>query len=259
MKVLLVDDEQFAIQGILDAVRWKEWGIDEVLTANSASRAKDLLKKQNVDVMFCDIEMPHGSGIDLVEWIREQEIDTVCIFLTAHSDFSFAQQAVRMQCFDYILKPATPERIEEVLCRALAERSKTRKNTEYQNYGELYIRNVIGASEENESRQEDVVDTCVRYIREHISEPISVEELAEQVFISPDYLTRLFKKRFSQTVIEYIRDQRMFLAREMLEKTDLSVTMISAKVGYDNYSAFITSFRKYYGMSPREYRQSVRG
>ncbi|MBQ9611874.1 MAG: helix-turn-helix domain-containing protein [Lachnospiraceae bacterium] len=256
MRALLVDDEPFAIQGILDSVRWKEWGIGEVLTANSASSAKVLLKKSPVDIMLCDIEMPQGSGIDLVEWMRNESIDTLCIFLTAHSDFSFAQKALQMQCFDYILKPASPEKIEEVLCRALSFIRTTRKNTEYQNYGELYIKNVIGRNEAKEEEKADAVDACVDYIREHISDPLSVEEMAEHVFISPDHLTRMFKKRFGQTVTDYIREQRMFLAREMLENTDLSVTMISAKVGYDNYSAFITSFRKYYGMPPREYRQS---
>lgn len=258
MKILLVDDEQFAIQGILDSVRWDALGIEERFTANSASQAKDILLGTPVDIMLCDIEMPFGSGIDLVSWMRENGIETLCIFLTAHSDFSFAQRAVQMQCFDYILKPASPEKIEEVLLRAMEEIQRTRKNTEYQNYGELYVRNVIGKNEEQKD-SEDIVENCVKYIRENISEQLSVEELAERSYISPDHLTRLFKKRFGQTVVEYIRDQRMFLASEMLENTDLSVTMISAKVGYDNYSAFITSFRKHFGVPPREYRQGKKG
>lgn len=254
MNLLLVDDEMFAIQGILDSVNWAGIGIGEVATANSLKQAQAVLQNRKMDILLCDIEMPFGSGVDLVAWVRENQPELLCIFLTAHSNFEFARQAVRLQCFDYILKPARPEIIEKVLVKAMEKIRSTRKDDQYRGYGELYVKEMISEDSSRE-KSEDVVESCVAYIREHISEPLTVEELAADHYINPDYLTRLFKKKFGQTVTAYIRDQRMFLARELLENTELSVTMISAKTGYDNYSAFITGFKKYYGIPPREYRK----
>lgn len=259
MRLLLVDDEIFAVQGIVDSVNWKRVGIDEVLTASSMKSAIEILGSNKIDIALCDIEMPNGSGIDLVWYIKNKiSYEVLCIFLTAHSNFDFAQQAIRQGCFDYILKPAKPETIEEVLIKAVEQIDSSRKDETYKNYGQLYVKNVIGADSENNASPEDIVESCVRYIREHIQESLSVESLAVEHYISADYLTRLFKKKFGQGLAGYIKDQRMFLAKELLENTDLSVTMISAKVGYENYSAFITSFKKYCGMPPREYRQMYR-
>ena len=92
------------------------------------------------------------------------------------------------------------------------------------------------------------------YIREHVDEELSVEKLAQIAYISPNYLTRCFKKKHGKTVVEYINDFRLGLAEEMLKNTSLTVTAISAKVGYANYSYFVRQFKKYKGCSPSEYR-----
>lgn len=259
MKLLLVDDEIFAVQGIVDSVNWEQLGIDEVLTASSMKSAIRVLGENKIDIALCDIEMPNGTGIDLVQYIKsEMPYEILCIFLTAHSNFDFAQQAVRLGCFDYILKPAKPETIEEVLIKAVEQIDSSRRNEKYQNYGQLYVQNIIGGDSGEDKSPEDIVESCVRYIRAHIQDPLTVEALAVEHYISADYLTRLFKKKFGQGLSGYIKEQRMFLAKELLESTELSITMISAKVGYENYSAFITSFKKYCGMPPREYRQMYR-
>ncbi len=253
MKILIVDDEQVTLLGIKESVDFKRLGINDIYTAESMAKAQSIIRRNHPDIILCDIEMPFGTGIELVEWIREEKMDIICIFLTAHSDFDFARQALRMQCFDYLLKPASPVKIEEVLSRAIGELKKYKKIEEYQNYGEIYVKEIIGKTDED-NMITDIVDDCVEYIRLHISEDLSVSEIAAIHYVNPDHLTRLFKKRFDKTVIDYIHDQRMFLAQEMLENTKLSITMISAKVGYGNFSAFTTSFKKYTGMTPREYR-----
>lgn len=71
-------------------------------------------------------------------------------------------------------------------------------------------------------------------------------------------MTRLFKKQFDQTVTDYVLQQRMMLAGELLRESKLSVTMVSDKVGYGNYSYFIKLFKKFYGKTPREYQLDAR-
>ena len=104
----------------------------------------------------------------------------------------------------------------------------------------------------------DVVDTVVDYINQHLSEELSVRSLANMAYVSPDHLTRSFKKRFSMTVSDYILQRRMTLAGELLRDNKLTITMVSDCVGFGNYSYFTEQFKKYYGMTPREYQNSVR-
>ena len=253
MNLLLVDDEMFAMQGILDSVNWNKIGIAFVYTADSMKRALEIIASNRIDILLCDMEMPNGTGADLVSYINENiDYSIVTIFLTAHSEFDFTSQAIRLRCFDYILKPARPNVIEEVVMRAIESITKQNLKDKYEEYGQLYVKKEIGNVEEDSNK--GVVEQCVEYIKEHISEPLSVEKLAANYYISKDYLTRLFKKQLGQNPSSYIKEQRMFLAKELIETTDMSITLISARVGYENYSAFITSFKKYYGVTPRDYR-----
>lgn len=93
------------------------------------------------------------------------------------------------------------------------------------------------------------------YIRQHYSENLSVEQLASTVYLTPDYLSRLFKKSTGISLSQYIRQYRMEKARELLLQTNKKVIQIGAEVGYPNYSYFCQSFREYFGKSPEKYRQ----
>ena len=115
-----------------------------------------------------------------------------------------------------------------------------------------------GAQKEDDGMHRDAVGETVAYIRAHIDEKLSVEELARNVYVSPDHLSRLFKKRYNKTLVDYITDERMTLAAEMLKHSSYSVSMISAKVGYPNYAYFTRQFKKAYGLPPRDYQKEHR-
>jgi len=255
MNLLIVDDEIFAIQGILDSVNWKDLSFDKVMTANSYTQAINIFMEFKVNILLCDIEMPYGSGLDLVEWVKSHYPDTECIFLTCHDEFEFATQAIKLKCFDYILKPVPPDSLLEMLKRAIGIIEEKQEKQAYQDYGKLYMQNLSDNSAENTYQSQNSVEKVEVFIKEHISETLTVEELAKQVFLSPDYLTRCFKKKYNTTLNNYITEQRMFLAKELLIKNEMSISMISAKVGYGNYSYFTKTFKKIYGMTPRGFQQ----
>lgn len=119
MNLLIVDDEVLAIQGLVDDMDWKKLDFDEVFTANSYAQAVNIMNKQEIDVLLCDIEMPLRSGVELVRWAKERKPELECIFLTCHAEFSFAKQAIQMGCLDYILKPAETEEVENCLKKAV--------------------------------------------------------------------------------------------------------------------------------------------
>jgi len=105
IRLLIVDDEQIVIDGILARNNFREHNIDEVLTAGSMKEAQQQFENHAIDITLCDIEMPGGSGLELIQWINTHYPNTVNIILSAHNEFSFAQTAVSLNCFAYMLKP----------------------------------------------------------------------------------------------------------------------------------------------------------
>ena len=255
MRLLLVDDEYFAIRGIMDGVNWEVLQFDEILQAGSYGQAVELLERQPVEILLCDIEMPDESGLELIEWVNGHYPDTECIILSCHDEFDFARQAVRLKCLDYILKPVRYEFLTEVLGKAMETVEKKHRQSALEYYGKLYVESIAQSRKKDSI---DVVDTVVDYINQHLSEELSVRSLANMAYVSPDHLTRSFKKRFSMTVSDYILQRRMTLAGELLRDNKLTITMVSDCVGFGNYSYFTEQFKKYYGMTPREYQNSVR-
>ncbi|MFB9330871.1 helix-turn-helix domain-containing protein [Paenibacillus aurantiacus] len=94
------------------------------------------------------------------------------------------------------------------------------------------------------------------YIAAHLNEDLSREDIAGYVNLNPDYLTRIFKKETGLTISEYVLQERINSAKEMLVKTDRPITDIAYEVGYNNYSYFSKMFKKATGYNPQDYRKS---
>lgn len=138
MTILIVDDQQNVIDGMLTGIRWKALGITEIYTANDARQARQVIDTHTVDILLCDIEMPGESGLALYRGLREEERPIECIFLTAHADFSYARDAIRLGGFDYILQPAKYEDVESAIQKA---KQKIAYDRELRVYSHLYRHN----------------------------------------------------------------------------------------------------------------------
>lgn len=102
------------------------------------------------------------------------------------------------------------------------------------------------------------VTTWVRdYLEKNYMHVCSVEEMAEGIHLSPNYLRSLFKAGTGQTILEFITDFRLQKACELLKDKSLKVKDVSLKVGYENVSYFSQIFVKRYGVTPNEYRKMV--
>lgn len=99
---------------------------------------------------------------------------------------------------------------------------------------------------------------AIEYINAHYGEQLSLEQVAAQVYLNPDYFSRAFKAETGQTFVNYLTDVRMQHSVRLLENTALRVQTIAQQVGYYNASYFSTTFKKKYGMSPYEYRRKGR-
>ena len=101
--------------------------------------------------MLCDIEMPMESGLDLLDWLRQRGMTTRCIFLTAHAEFRYAQEALRLGGFDYIMQPAPYEQVADAVSRALENVKEERAALELQSRGAVF-----------DDQKKEIVETMLR-------------------------------------------------------------------------------------------------
>lgn len=126
MNILLVDDDLDVIEGIMDGVDWEGLGFRQVYLAQSAKRAREILQEQDVSVLLTDIEMPGGSGLELLEWVRDNQLDVVTLFYTSFASFNYAQKALELHSFAYFLKPIAYPELQGHLFRARDEALRLR-------------------------------------------------------------------------------------------------------------------------------------
>ncbi|MDE6406199.1 MAG: helix-turn-helix transcriptional regulator [Lachnospiraceae bacterium] len=98
------------------------------------------------------------------------------------------------------------------------------------------------------------ISACKEYIYTHIKERMTIEEIAEQIGVSPGYLSRLFKKETGASVSAYIRAQKIEMAKNMLRYSDCAMVDIANRLSFASQSHFIQQFREQTGMTPKKYR-----
>lgn len=105
-----------------------------------------------------------------------------------------------------------------------------------------------------ESKKNTSIEKIVDYIRQHYCEDITLNVVAEAVFLNPVYISRLIKEQTGKNYTELIMELRIERAVELLENTDMFVYEIAEKIGYNNLKYFYKVFRKVKGKSPSDYR-----
>ena len=96
--------------------------------------------------------------------------------------------------------------------------------------------------------------TCIEYIYAHITEPITIDDLAEYTGLSASYLSRLFKKETGVSVSDYVREKKIEKAQHLLKYCDYSLIEIANYLSFSSQSHFIQLFKEFTGMTPKKYR-----
>lgn len=115
MNVIVIDDLPDVVNGLVHGIHWEQLGIKHIYSAFDAEMAKNIIRRNSIDIMLCDIEMPGSNGLDLLAWVRANHYNIECLFLTSHADFDYAKKALHLGSFDYLLQPAPYAEIENAL------------------------------------------------------------------------------------------------------------------------------------------------
>lgn len=252
MNLLLVDDEVFALEAILQTVPWKKLGIGQVFSCYNITAARELCSQNEIQIVICDIEMPNGTGLELANWLHEHHPKILILFLTCHSDFSYAKEAISYRAFAYLLKPFN----KDELCQTIQNAVATIQKRQYRDTPAPAAASAK-SSDPPDSPAADNPEQVVRQIKSMLREDVTIsrEELARHVYLSPDYMTRIFKRATGKTLSEYIGEVKLNKAKQLLVDTDEPVSNIAVSLAYVNFSYFSKVFKAGTGMSPKEYRK----
>ncbi len=245
MNLLIIDDEYYIVQGLESMIDKEELGIDRIFTAYSAQQGMNVLKKEQVDLMLLDIEMPRQTGLEFLEQLSKEGRQITTIILSGHQRFDYAQEAIHYHCFNYLLKPIGKQSLNQELARALA----------FLRSGQPDPEPVVADSDLNVA-DSSFVHTVRSYICDHLSDAdLNRVKIADAIHLNPDYLSFCFHKEFETTLTAYIASKRMDQAKYLLKNTSMSINEIAEQVGIPNTSYFYRQFKKSTGKTPQQFRK----
>ncbi len=273
--ILIVDDEAIERDGIESLI--KQWNLPfKTQKACNGQEAYSILQEQHQDILVTDIKMPFMGGLELCELARNLYPDIILIIFSAYNDFEFAKQAIKVRVDDYMLKPIILDEFHTLLNKIIhvldmrEERDKKRKSllNKYSNASffqkekiidDLFILNnnqtLNPSSENNDKNDKKVIADIINLIEQNYNKDIGLEWIAQKIYLSPGYISSLFKKETGKSVVQYITLCRMEKAKALLKNSNIKITDICQEVGYNNESYFCLLFRKYYGITANKMRE----
>ncbi len=114
-KVMLVDDEMLITEGLKNIIDWEKLGLSIINTAENGIDALEKFRKNPVDIIITDINMPLLDGLELLNEIKKIDNKVKFIILSGYEEFSYAKKAIEIGVQAYILKPIDDEKLEEKL------------------------------------------------------------------------------------------------------------------------------------------------
>lgn len=248
--VVLVDDDVIVIEFLKKVIPWQDYGFQVVANFQDSSDALIFMLENPYDVLITDIGMPKLNGIELIEKLKRSKINSYNVILSCHEEFTFAQQAIKLEAYDYILK----ESMEESNIIDLLDRLKNKIDQErFSSNQHLKVTQFL----EMTTRNEDVIK-AQKYVQTHLGEKISLTEVAEHLHLNSSYFSRMYKKETGEGFVEYVTRVKMEKALELLDQSIKTVEQIAYELGFESKSYFLKTFKRFYGLSPKSIKYKSR-
>lgn len=228
-----------------------------VCEASDGNEAVKILENTDeIDLVLSDIMMPGMDGYELLRWIRGEERleDLPVLFLTARADGLMKIEGLDLGATDYVTKPFNRD---ELLLRIRNQMElKKLRNSAIRNYKSLLekMKSVNCGPLREESALK--IEAVCEFIKEHYTQELEREDLADAAGMNPDTFSRLFNQHTGKTLNEYIYGLRIEESKRRLAvAADDTVTRISLDVGFDSIRTFNRAFKRITGVTPGEYRR----
>lgn len=239
-KLIIVDDEKNIREGLAECYPWDELGFEVCQTLPDGKSALDYIERNRVDAILSDIRMPKMTGLELAQYLAEKSPSISIVLLSGHAEFEYAQAALRYGVKEYILKPVNYDDVIRVF-QSIRETLDQQKG----------LRKV---DEPAPGYYDQIIEQVTGYLHEHYRDA-SLEDAAQIVSLSPNYLSKIFKRKTGTNFSEFLLEVKMEQAAHFLRDITMKTYEVAELVGYDNPKNFTRAFKQYCGKTPREFRE----
>ncbi len=242
---LLVDDNEDLIAFMRDSL-----GLYfRIRSASNGREAWQLIPNLMPDIIVSDVMMPEMDGNELCRWVKtdKRTCDIPLILLTAKQEVADKVEGLSIGADDYMTKPFNVEilvlRMQKLI--ALSRRKQVRTYIDPEP-SEIAIT----------SMDEKLIENAIRYVEENIARSdLSVEELSQELGMSRVHLYKKLSQITGKSPIEFIRVIRLKRAAQLLRESQLNVSEIAYRVGFNNPKYFSKYFKDEFGMLPSTYQE----
>lgn len=249
-KALIVEDEPLMREYLwrnLERIHnaWKA-----TACAKDGLEAIEILRHHSFDLVITDIRMPHCDGLELASYINDNCPGTAVVILSGHDEFEYARSALQKGVSDYLLKP-----LDDKALNALLDRLASNKKLSVDDGDEEPV-----VQDQDSESPSLLIERARLFIKENYTRPLALNDVAQALDVSPSYLSSVFKSDKGETYTKYILRLRMERAAKLLVSYKAGkVGDIAQEAGFTSTKYFDSAFKKYFGMTPNEYRQSESG
>lgn len=218
-----------------------------------------LLGEQNKNNIFRDIYAELKETMCGNIGNTEYVLKVFRTFSKASESYNLSRQTVRKLCFElassiYFAYIGESGETESGKLDALSKSLRSASREEACEVTEMFLSQMLGKQEEN---VHEIVAKAKYYISEHLTEDLTVSNIAVSLYITPNYFSRLFKRVTKEGCNEYIVRKRIEKAKSLLDTTSLKIGEIAMMVGYRDTNYFSLAFKKHTGKSPTKYREEI--
>lgn len=230
----------------------------------------EVINDKNPDIIFTDIRMPNIDGLTMISKIRENHPNTQITVITGFRDFEYARQAINLGVVRFVLKPTKMDDLTEALNTMLSNLKAIEAQSGAVIKAEPGANNSVTwtepADDEIDGQEDDgdektssfIVNNAIKYIEEHYASKITLNEVADNTYVSQWHLSRLLNKYKNQSFCDILNNIRISKAKEMLSDPSLKIHDVARIVGFTDVTHFSKTFKKINGISPNEYRNTLK-
>ncbi|WP_046176119.1 response regulator transcription factor [Domibacillus indicus] len=266
-KVIIADDEPMIREGLAESVNWPELGMEVVAEAEDGEEALELALKHDIDLLLADLNMPIMNGIDVIRALKEQKPNCQVIIITGHDEFVYAQEAVRMNVTDYILKPVRPEQLRQVvrnvrdkLEEARNQASRVERMNEQLAKNELMLKEAFGRDWVKGLLNEKEVEMQLEFFGLPVRTPSEIGIIRSQSYRSGKPLLTEKDRRMMLFAVKNITEEWLIETEHLLFSDEEHVMLITWRPLEEKLiRAIEETLKQYMNIHSRFYRDKVTG
>jgi CheY-like chemotaxis protein len=257
--ILIVDDEPVALRAIVAELNALGF---ETLIAGDGTDGLRKAERGRPDLILLDILMPGWDGYETCRRLKAAAATRAIpvIFLSALGDTAQKLQGFEAGCVDYITKPFDHREVLARVSAHLQQRHLFARMAEQIEPSSQRLATLAGSNDAVPGEAGDQMGLRLLYraidiLLDEMADPPGLIDLAHRVGTNHARLGREFQTHLGMSTFDYLREQRLVRAQELLTTTDRQIQQIADAIGFKRAGDFATAFKLRFGLTPREYRK----